>query len=92
MERAEQSDMVMFLMNLAYVPDKVVVALAESHGFKHGWQKEFLRLMEQNQKEFSSKYYPWRPQDGKMEDEYKKWYKAKREDKSSQLYTDREAD
>ena len=60
MERAEQSDMVMFLLNLAYVPDSVIRQLPS---FEHGWQKKLKQLMDQEQAEFSQKYYKWRPQD-----------------------------
>jgi len=40
--RAEQSDLVMILLNLAYIPDSVIHKL---ENFKIGWQKQFKALM-----------------------------------------------
>lgn len=41
----EQSDMVIILLNLAYIPDSVVYEFCEIHGFKPGWSKVFLEVM-----------------------------------------------
>ena len=82
-ERAEQSDMVMFLLNLAYVPDEVIRGLQD---FTPGWQEKLSDAMKMNQRAFTEKNkenekYPegWRFQDGDMEDDYKEFYMNVRE-------------
>lgn len=76
MERAEQSDMVMFLLNLAYVPDDVIRSLED---FKPGWQEKLTNLMKENQATFTEKHSEWRFQDEQMEEEYKDYYMDVRE-------------
>lgn len=41
--RQEQSDLIMILLNLAYIPDSVVMKI---DSFKPGWSKQFKELME----------------------------------------------
>jgi len=44
----EQSDMLMILLNLSYIPDEVVQKI----NFTPGWQKEFKANMEEYKKKF----------------------------------------
>ena len=54
--RHEQSDMVMILLNLAYIPDSVVKQI----DFKPGWQKKFKAAMDNYKQEFWSTHNkPW---------------------------------
>lgn len=46
-QRCEQSDFVQILLNMAIIPDTVVRRIPN---FGRGWQKEFLRLMEDYKK------------------------------------------
>ena len=46
--RYEQSDMVMILLNLAYIPDSVVKEIE----FVPGWQRIFKQNMDKYKKEF----------------------------------------
>lgn len=87
MQRAEQSDFVMFMLNLAYVPDKVIEKL---ESFDHGWQIEVNRLMKEQQDEFSRNNYKWRFQDETMEKEYKDFYISQRD--KGQVKEDRAKD
>jgi hypothetical protein len=48
--RSEQSELVLILLNLAFIPDQVIYDLED---FKHGWSYKFKELMnEYNKKTF----------------------------------------
>jgi len=65
MERAEQSDLIMLLLNLSFIPDSVIGKLED---FKHGWQAKFLQLMD----DYKQQNYEgsWRFQDPELEEAY----------------------
>jgi hypothetical protein len=72
MVRAEQSDMVMLLLNLAYVPDTVIGQL---DSFKAGWQVRFQGLMDAEKEAFEKDTgKKWRFQDEELEKEYHAFY------------------
>jgi len=48
----EQSDMLIILLNLSYIPDEVVQKI----NFTPGWQKEFLENMEQYKEKFEKEH------------------------------------
>lgn len=50
--RYEQSDMVILLLNIAYIPDDVVRSI---NFHKHGWSKTFKKSMEDHKMEFNKK-------------------------------------
>jgi len=65
--RWEQSDMVMVLLNISYIPDEV----AHKMNFHAGWQIEFKK----NMLEFKDKFYRstgrvWEFQNKRLEDDY----------------------
>lgn len=65
--RYEQSDMVMILLNLGYIPDQVVRKI----DFVPGWQVKFLENMNQYKKEFEQKYgKKWTFQNADLERDY----------------------
>lgn len=56
--RAEQSDLIMILLNIAVIPDSCVRRIKN---FEAGWQKDFYEIMEDYKKnEFEGrKYHEW---------------------------------
>lgn len=70
--RYEQSDMIIVLLNLAVIPDKVIVQM----DFFQGWQKRFKVLMDNYKKDFKG-ICPWKYQDQDLEDKYALFVKEK---------------
>lgn len=67
MLRWEQSDMVMVLLNLAFIPDEVVHKI----NFKPGWSREFRKNMEEyKQKFFRETGQKWEFQNTRLEEDY----------------------
>lgn len=65
--RYEQSDMVMILLNLAYIPDEVVKKI----NFKPGWQKVFKQNMDEFKAHFKQTHgRKWTFQTHWLEEEY----------------------
>ena len=55
----EQSDMVMVLLNLSFIPDTVVRKMAK-HNFEPGWSSKFKEYMDEYKAEFEGE---WKYQD-----------------------------
>jgi hypothetical protein len=69
--REEQSDLIMFLLNLAYMPDSCITQLED---FNPGWQEKFMAIHNAWKEEFSSKHgREWQFQNGDLEEEYKRF-------------------
>lgn len=77
--RFEQSDMIMILLNLSYIPDEVVRFI----DFEPGWSKRFYKHMDAFKEIFERKYErKWEYQNGRLETEYSKFFHQKlKEDK-----------
>ena len=72
--RYEQSDLVMILLNLAYIPDEVVHKIH----FNEGWSLEFKEHMDKFKKDWEEKHgYPWEYQSEKWETKYKEFMEAR---------------
>ena len=71
--RFEQSDMVVILLNISYIPDDV----ARKINFKPGWQKEFKQNMEEFKREFYQKHERnWEFQNSRLEEDYIDFFRA----------------
>ena len=57
--RCEQSDMVIVLLNLAYIPDTVVKQLGK-YKFEPGWSHKFRKLMKKYKQEFEEFTAEWK--------------------------------
>jgi len=63
----EQSDMVMVLLNLSYIPDEVIKEM----DFNRGWSKRFLALMKKYQEDFTAEHgIEWDFQNEEIEQDY----------------------
>lgn len=87
--RYEQSDMIMILLNLAYIPDSVVQKIH----FKQGWHEDFKMLMDNYKEQFDAQDkssnpdnqdLKWKFQDEDLETRYGK-FKVQKEQKD-ELY------
>lgn len=74
--RAEQADMVMILLNLAYIPDEVVHKI----NFRPGWSREFKRNMDEYKAKFARETgRKWEFQNKRLEDDYMDYVHAAEE-------------
>lgn len=68
-QRYEQSDLVVLLLNLAYIPDSVIMKIPD---FKAGWNYKFRELMDEYKADFEKTTgQPWKFHDGELEQQYK---------------------
>lgn len=67
----EQSDMVMVLLNLSFIPDSVVRKMAK-HNFEPGWSEKFKEYMDEYKAEFEGE---WKYQDQELEQKYLEFVK-----------------
>jgi len=76
--RHEQSDMIILLLNLAYIPDSVVADI----DFDQGWHERFMKLMTAYKEKFDSENkssnpenqgLKWKFQDADLEERYGKF-------------------
>ena len=76
--RFEQSDLVMILLNLSYIPDEVIKYI----DFMPGWQQRFKANMQVFKQNFEATYgRKWEFQDHNLEMEYSQYFHDKlRED------------
>ena len=83
----EQSDMVMILLNLAYIPDSVILNIKD---FEPGWQRKFKQAMNDHKEAFNQKVAKresgshgqaydtkWKYQNEALEDRYAKFVKKR---------------
>ena len=85
--RQEQSDMIMVLLNLAYIPDDVIKQIPD---FRPGWQVKFKQLMDDWKANFEQEHgRKWEFQNGNLEAEYKAFC-AKRALEDKELAEDQE--
>lgn len=71
--RFEQSDMVVLLLNISYVPDEV----ARKINFKPGWSREFKKDMDEYKRNFYQKFERnWEFQNSRLEDDYIDFFRA----------------
>lgn len=87
-ERWAQSDMIMILMNLSYIPDDV----AKKINFAPGWRTEFKKNMEEYKQAFKNKTgREWEFQNKALEDDYTDYIQT-REVLDTELQVDKKAD
>ena len=76
--RHEQSDMIILLLNLAYIPDSVIADI----DFDKGWHERFQKLMTSYKEKFNSasksknpenEGLEWKFQDADLEERYGKF-------------------
>lgn len=80
--RAEQSDLIMVLLNLAYIPDDVIKSIED---FKHGWSSKFKKLMTDYYSQ--DRYSKWNNRMEQIKREVEsEMYNAKQEDKLAAVY------
>lgn len=88
-KRHEQSDMVMILLNLSYIPDDVVKNL----DFDPGWQKRFHAIMRSYKEYFQQQMRrQWCFQNKELEEEYSKYIKFKQRKDEDWLWATKECD
>lgn len=76
------------LLNLAYLPDKVITQVDFA---KHGWREDFVRALEAYKQEWSETHgMEWKFQDAELEDMYNEYMEAQtiKDPKITKTYLD----